>query len=74
MDPIGTVRQQRTVTEATAIWIRMDPGYPDNQLADTEYTCIRSTAPEIFPGDRCGVAHVEQCVVIGVVPGTEMLR
>jgi hypothetical protein len=70
MDPIGTVRREdHKEGEGQSIWIRQDPGYPDSEMTDTEWTCIWSTAVGNIGyrlGDR--IAQVSQ--IIGAVPGT----
>ena len=58
MDPIGTIRRE-THDAGHSIWVRMDPGYPDNQLVDTEWTCIWSTAPGNI-AERLGSPIIEQ--------------
>jgi hypothetical protein len=68
MDPIGTVRRV-THGEKVSVWVRMAPGYPDDQFADTEYTCIHAADPGLV-GSRCGTAFVAQAPIIGTVPGS----
>lgn len=68
MDPIGTVRRKMD-DQGASVWVRMDPGYPDNEFADTEYTCISSTIPGVVAA-RLGARVVEQFPAIGAVPGT----
>jgi hypothetical protein len=69
MDPVGTVRQESHEDGGHSIWIRQDPGYPDNQFMRTEWTCIWSTVPCNI-GDRCGNEVTKDSTVIGQVPGT----
>jgi hypothetical protein len=70
MDPIGTVRREDHEVEGHTIWVRQDPGYPDSEMTDTEWTCVWSTfAPSM--GRRMGdEAVTEVSRVIGYVPGT----
>lgn len=70
MDPIGTVRREDHTEEGHTIWVRQDPGYPDSEMANTEWTCIWSTyAPGM--GHRLGDEQVVQFSrIIGYVPGT----
>jgi hypothetical protein len=71
MDPIGTVRREDHEDEPVgySIWLRQDPGYPDSEMRDTEWTCIWSTSP-----GNIGVRHGDDITtcsrVIGAVPGT----
>lgn len=70
MDPIGTVRHEdHEDGSGHAIWLRQDPGYPDSEMRDTEWTCIWSTS-----GGNIGVRHGDDITtcskVIGCVPGT----
>lgn len=71
LDPIGTVRQENHHDGGSSIWVRQDPGYPDNQFGSTEWTCIHSIAPGNI-GARMGAHQIElpQHPVIGQVPGT----
>jgi hypothetical protein len=71
MDPIGMVRRENHGVFQYSIWLRMDPGYPDNQLTDTEWTCIWSTS-EGNIGTRLGAGAVERTdhPIIGTIDGT----
>lgn len=69
MDPIGTVRREDHGVHQHTIWVRQDPGYPDSELTNTEWTCIWSTA-EGNIGCRLGDAVVSKHPIIGHVPGT----
>lgn len=66
-DPIGTVRREDH-DEGHSIWVRQDPGYPDNCFYDTDWTCIWSTVGK--SGDRIGEEIVARSTVIGQVPGS----
>lgn len=66
-DPIGTIRREG-YDGGHSIWVRMDPGYPDNQFADTEWTCIWSTTEKNI-GERLGSA-VEEFHLLGGVAAT----
>lgn len=69
-DPIGTVRREdHKDGDGHNIWLRQDPGYPDNELTDTEWTCLYSTAPGNI-GQRLGETVCAVSKVIGVVPGS----
>lgn len=71
MDPIGTVRRENFGVHQYAIWVRQDPGYPDSEMIDTEWTCIWSTDLS-REGTRIGCKAIEQTdhPIIGQVPGT----
>jgi hypothetical protein len=47
----------------------MDPGYPDDQLTDTEWTCIWSTTPGNI-GERLGDYIVTRHPIVGSVFAT----
>jgi hypothetical protein len=73
-NPIGTIRRETLDDGGYSIWIRMDPGYPDNQLTDTEWTCVWSTASGNI-GTRMGTDVIEDQLpeaskVIGQIPDT----
>jgi hypothetical protein len=73
MDPIGTVRREDHHDDGEApgytIWIRQQPTYPDDQLPDTEWTCLWSTSPGNI-GARLGDDITEHSEIVGAVPGT----
>lgn len=70
MDPIGTVRREdHKDGDGHSIWLRQDPGYPDSEMIDTEWTCVWSTA-EGNIGARHGDSITACSKVIGYVPGT----
>jgi hypothetical protein len=73
MDPIGTVRREDHHDDGEApghtIWVRQDPGYPDSEMANTEWTCVWSTSPGNI-GGRHGDSITEVSEVIGYVSGT----
>jgi hypothetical protein len=73
MDPIGTVRREDHHDDGEAsgytIWVRMQPTYPDDQLPDTEWTCVWSTAPGNI-GVRFGDSITEHSEIVGAVRGT----
>lgn len=73
MDPIGTVRREDHHDDGEepgfTIWVRMQPTYPDDQLPDTEWTCLWSTAPGNI-GVRHGNEITEHSQVVGQVPGS----
>ena len=69
-DPIGTVRREdHKPGPGNSIFVRLDPGYPDNEFADTEWTCIYSTEPGSI-GQRTGESICAVSKIIGVVPGS----
>ena len=70
MDPIGTVRREdHRDGSGHTIWVRQDPGYPDSEMVDTEWTIVWSTDPG-SAGGRHGDDITEISKVIGAVPGT----
>lgn len=73
MDPIGTVRREDHHDDGEepgyTIWVRQQPTYPDDQLPDTEWTCLWSTSPGNI-GVRLGDGITEYSEVIGQVPGS----
>lgn len=73
MDPIGTVRREDHHDDSEdpgySIWVRMQPTYPDDQLPDTEWTCIWSTSAGNI-GVRLGSDIVKHSKVIGQISGT----
>jgi hypothetical protein len=73
MDPIGTIRREDHRDDGEgpgySIWLRMQPTYPDDQLPDTEWTCLWSTSPGNI-GSRLGDDIVKHSEIIGQVPGT----
>jgi hypothetical protein len=73
MDPIGTVRREDHRDDGEApgysIWVRMQPTYPDDQLPDTEWTCLWSTAPGNI-GVRHGDEIARHSEVVGQIPGS----
>lgn len=70
MDPIGTVRREdHKEGKGHSIWVCQNPGYPDSEMTDTEWTCIWSTSPGTI-GYRLGDRITEYSRVIGYVPGT----
>jgi hypothetical protein len=70
MDPIGTVRREdHEDGSGHTVWLRQDPGYPDSEMRDTEWTCIWSTALGNI-GVRLGDDITTCSRVIGAVPGT----
>lgn len=68
MDPIGTVRREEH-EGGYSIWLRQDPGYPDNQMTDTEWTCVHSTAPGNI-SVRLGTRIEEIAPIVSAVFGT----
>lgn len=68
MDPIGTVRREEH-EGGYSIWVRQDPGYPDSEFAETEWTCIHSTAPGNI-GCRTGNGIAEKSEIVDTVFGT----
>src|SRR5436305_1392650 len=68
MDPIGTLRREEH-EDGYTLWARMDPGYPDNQFTDTEWTAIWSTAPGNISARR-GDKAVQEFPVFGRISGT----
>lgn len=74
MDPIGTVRREDHDDDdgespGYTIWVRQDPGYPDSEMVNTEWTCIWSTSLGNI-GGRHGDSITEVSRVIGAVPNT----
>jgi hypothetical protein len=73
MDPIGTIRREDYQGDGEApgysIWVRMQPTYPDDQLPDTEWTCLWSTSAGNI-GNRLGHDIVKHSTIIGQVLGT----
>jgi hypothetical protein len=73
MDPIGTVRREDHHDDGEApgytIWVRMQPTYPDDQLPDTEWTCLWSTSPGNI-GVRLGDGIAQHSEIVGQVPGS----
>src|SRR4051812_46089455 len=70
MDPIGTVRREDHAEEGHTIWVRQDPGYPDSEMIDTEWTCIWSTFAPSMGRRMSDGAVTKHSRVIGAVPGT----
>lgn len=70
MDPVGTIRRVDNEDGSYAVLIRMDPGYPDREFPDNEWTVIWSSRGGA--GHRNGVEDVErpEYPVIGQIPGT----
>lgn len=73
MDPIGTVRREDHHDDGEppgySIWVRMQPTYPDDQLPDTEWTCLWSTSAGNL-GVRQGDSITQYSEVVGQVPGS----
>lgn len=70
MDPIGTIRRVDNRDGSYAVLVRMDPGYPDREFPDNEWTVIWSSRGDA--GQRNGVEDIErpEHPVIGQVRGT----